>query len=63
MKKILISVAIGAAVGYAVRKCQEKEFFERMYRNVNIFGIKIRKELKKNKDITEYETECSQLDR
>jgi len=62
MKKILISAAIGAVVGYAVRKCQEKEFFERMYRNVNIFGIKIRKELKKNKDITKYETECSQLD-
>lgn len=45
------------AVGYAIRKCQEKNFFERMFRNMNVFGLRVKKEFHNGLDILENEAE------
>lgn len=49
MKNVILYIAIGAVAGYAFRRCQEEKFFEKMYRNINLLSLKVRRELQKNK--------------
>lgn len=45
MKKVIISAIVGISIGYALRRCEEKRFFQRMCHNINLFGKKIRKNI------------------
>jgi len=64
MKKLLLGMAVGAVVGYTVHKCQEKKFFEKMYHNVGLFGLRVRKQLMNNMDSAknemEYVSDCAE---
>ncbi len=56
-KEFLLGIGLGAIVGFAIRKCEEKKFFERMYRNMNSFGARFRKRYIDYPDISEEEIE------
>jgi len=57
MKKFIVSFTIGAVFGYTVRKCQEKRFFEKMYRNVSFLGLRIKNELRKKENTLNHREE------
>lgn len=46
INKILVGFFTGLTVGYTIGKCQEKKFFDGIYRNMNVYRLKRKNDYK-----------------
>jgi len=57
MNKVVLSAALGIVVGYTIRRCQEKKFFDKLFRNISVLNFRTKRKFIGTLDNIENEAE------